>query len=306
VTHERVKSPHTPARRRPTLATTADIRFPALGTEVRIRVEGPAAPALARRARAEVERLHACLTRFDPASELSRLNADPRTVVPCSPSLRAAVRDALAVAEATVGAITPTLHDQLCAAGYDRTFEALATARPTRRPVRSPRPAAPAGLVTVDDDAGTIARPSGLRLDLGGTGKGHVADRVAALLAPAGTWVVDAGGDVRVGGAHAVRLDGTGLTVRVRDRAVATSSVARRAWASHDGRTAHHLLDARTGEPARTVAVQASALAPTVLEAETRAKLALLHGPAVLRRHGGVLLDDAGTVTQVGHLEVLA
>ena len=63
-----------------------------MGTRVRLLASAPGPlPAV----RAEVEQLAARLTRFDPASELCRLNADPRPVVPASADLRAAVRAAL-------------------------------------------------------------------------------------------------------------------------------------------------------------------------------------------------------------------
>ena len=76
------------------------------------------------------------------------------------------------------------------------------------------------------------------------------------------------------------------------DGAAATSGVTRR------GR---HLIDPGTGRPARTGIVQATAMAPTALEAEVRAKSALLAGPAAARRpspHGGLLvLADGEVVT---------
>jgi len=60
--------------------------------------------------------------------------------------------------------------------------------------------------VTIDDRAGTIARPPGLRIDLGGSAKGFVADRTIALLAAGGPCAVDCGGDMRVHGTHRVRV----------------------------------------------------------------------------------------------------
>ena len=58
--------------------------------------------------------------------------------------------------------------------------------------------------VRVDHAAGTIARPPGLRLDLGGSAKGLAADWAARRLAPHGRFAVDCGGDVRLGGSHDV------------------------------------------------------------------------------------------------------
>jgi FAD:protein FMN transferase len=84
---------------------------------------------------------------------------------------------------------------------------------------------------------------------------------------------------------------------------VATSGIGRRSWIGPDGRPAHHLLDPSTGRPAFTGVVQATALAPTALEAEVRAKAAVLAGP-VQGRHwlsrGGVLVFDDGSHEVVG------
>lgn len=49
---------------------------------MRLIADGPGARAAVSRAHAEILGYHARLTRFDPASELCTLNADPRPVVP--------------------------------------------------------------------------------------------------------------------------------------------------------------------------------------------------------------------------------
>ena len=231
-----------------------------------------------------IEALAARLTRFNAASELSALNADPRPVVPASPLLRHAVAAALLGARRTGGLFDPTLLGALEDAGYATSrvgvepaplHDALRAA-PARRP-------ATAGTrwreVHVDHAAGTIARPPGLRLDLGGSAKGLAADWAARRLAPYGRFAVDCGGDVRLGGTHDVRVRGTRESVRVTDGAVATSGLDRRVWQRPDGAYAHHLLDPSTGEPAWTGLVSATALAPTALEAEALAKAALLSRP---------------------------
>jgi len=76
--------------------------------------------------------------------------------------------------------------------------------------------------------------------------------------------------------------------------AVATSGVTRRTWITGDGRS-HHLIDPRTGRPADTGLIQVTALAPTAVEAEYRAKAALLSGlDGALEWlvHGGVVVTD--------------
>jgi thiamine biosynthesis lipoprotein len=279
-----------------------ELAFPAMGTQVRL-LGAPGAPLPA--AQALVEDLEARLTRFDPGSELCRLNADPREEVPASALLREAVHAALAGARATGGLADPTLLGAVVRAGYRRSLvgrpcadlrEALAAA-PDPRPA-TPHPAAAWRHVYIDDVAGTIARPPGLELDLGGSAKGFAADRAAALLAPHGPCAADLGGDLRVRGEHEVRvLDPlTGAvadTLTLRDGAVATSGIDRRIWWGPGGRPAHHLLDPLTGRPAWTGVLAATAQAPSAALAEALAKAAVLAGPergrGILARHGGVL-----------------
>jgi thiamine biosynthesis lipoprotein len=64
------------------------------------------------------------------------------------------------------------------------------------------------------------------------------------------------------------------------------------------GLPAHHLLDPATGRPAFTGVVQVTALAPSALAAEIKAKAALLSGPDrahVWLAQGGVVVFDDGT-----------
>jgi thiamine biosynthesis lipoprotein len=142
----------------------------------------------------------------------------------------------------------------------------------------------------------SIRRPPGLRIDLGGSAKGLAADWAAAKLS--GVFVVDCGGDVRVGGNHDVALRDTAHTLRVTDAAIATSGIDRRVWRRPDGSYAHHLIDPGTGEPAWTGLISASTIAATALEAEALAKAALLSGPrgarAILAAGGGIVVGDDG------------
>ena len=84
----------------------------------------------------------------------------------------------------------------------------------------------------------------------------------------------------------------------LRDGAIATSGIGKRSWLDADARPAHHLLDPRTGRPAYTGIVQATALAPTAARAEVLAKAAVLSGPGAAERHlphGGMLVYDDGS-----------
>jgi thiamine biosynthesis lipoprotein len=307
-------------------AAPIDVSFTCMGSRARLIAwpsPEPAARARARDlladARAWLEDYDARLSRFRPDSELSRLNADPRPVVPASPLLYDAIAAALWAAQRTEGLVDPTVAGALVRAGYATSRAGVApapldeaiAAAPRRRPAR---PAPSATWRAISLDGGLIHRPPGIVLDTGGTGKGLAADRVAQRLAELPRFVVDCGGDVRAGGtassgwpvpvevAWPGRAEGRATVVELADGAVASSGIDARLW-RQDGGFAHHLIDPATGAPAWTGVIGATALAPTALEAETLAKAAVLAGPHAgarwLAAGGGVVFADDGTATHV-------
>jgi thiamine biosynthesis lipoprotein len=246
-------------------------RFECFGGTVTLSASGASAAELrtalgfARRLALDV---HHRLTRFEPSSELSRLNADPRPTVPAGALLR---RFARAVHWA--GTTSGGLVDASCSPpGVPSTW-------PGHR-----EPVAAGGWRHVHAGHAHVLRPPGLHLDSGGLAKGMAADLMAAALAGCQTWMVDCRGDLRLGGrsgrerdvrvADPFAADHVLQTLRVRRGAVATSGITRSAWAG-----GHHVTDPRTGRPADTGLVQVTALADTGLQAEVRAKAALLAGP---------------------------
>jgi thiamine biosynthesis lipoprotein len=308
-----------------------DVLFDAMGSHVRLLIGEPGpgmapAPAAAEQARQFVVEFDAALSRFKPDSELCALNADTRRSVPASELLRQAVKAGLVAAKLSGGLVDPTLADEIESAGYTASRAGVPGAplgaaleeAPPRRSAR-PNPAARWQGFEIDDAAGTISRPPGLRFDTGGTGKGLAADLIASQLRGYSRFIVDCGGDIRIGGADAlvrpyevfVEHPMTGErahVLRLGSGAVATSGLNVRIWRDSAGRYAHHLLDPSTGEPAWTGLIGATALGDTAVEAETLSKAALLSGPErgreVLADRGGLLVHDSGWVEPVGPLSV--
>jgi thiamine biosynthesis lipoprotein len=256
-----------------------------------------------RRAREIAEDVHRRLTRFDPGSDLCRLNDDPRALVPAAALVRrfaAAVRWA---GVASGGLVDATCLPAVEAAGYREHWTPATATDGWAARAAAGRHGTWAS-VCVEGDA--VRRPPGTRLDSGGLGKGLAADLMAAALAACATWAIDCGGDLRVGGRarqeRAVDVAGPDggppiHRLRLVRGAVATSGITRRAW-----RGGHHLIDPRTGLPADTGIVQATAVAPTGLAAEVRAKTALLAGP---RRAARELADGGVYVTVDGRVHVV-
>ena len=283
-------------------------RFACFGGTCEVRVGGAGAAVAAARARQRLLDWHDRFTRFTTTSELAHLNADTREEVPVSATMAALAAAIVDAAERTAGLVDGTLAREIEAAGYPAAPVRPLPLRLSLRLVKRRAPAGPspdAGWRRVATGSGTVRRPPGLALDSGGLGKGLFADLLAGDLAGRPAFVVDCAGDLRLGGSGArpVRVaspfGGEILhTFALRDGGVATSGIGRRSWLDAGGRPAHHLLDPATGRPAFTGVVQATALAPTAVEAETLAKAAVLSGPAGARAwlpHGGVVVLDDGT-----------
>ena len=167
--------------------------FVAMGSTVELIIDGEPSDAEAAlvEAEREIHRLERMLSRFLPTSEISRLNAAGE--LDASPEVVEVVRLALDARERTGGRFDPTVHDAVVAAGYDRTFDAVAPNGPRVSPG-----GACGGRVAVHDS--TIEVEPGYRLDLGGIAKGYIADRACSLLAVAGPCIVNAGGDLAING----------------------------------------------------------------------------------------------------------
>ena len=135
-----------------------------------------------------------------------------------------------------------------------------------------------------------IARPPGVMIDTGGTGKGLCADAVAYRLRGYTRFVVDCGGDIAVGGVGAQLkpyeieiehpLTGAAIgRVRLGRGGIATSGLNVRIWRDRTAASPTTCSTRAPAPPAWTGLVGVTAIGSTALEAETLSKLALLPGP---------------------------
>jgi len=258
--------------------------------------EGAGSTALMRAA-ARVQEYERTFSRFLPGSDLSRLNEGSSDRVQVSTGLAALLARALEYARLTGGVFDPLVLGELEALGYDRTFDQLSSRGHAPLPVAA-RARTHWTMVQVDATSGVVTRPAGARIDLGGVAKGAAADAAMSELASFPGALIDLGGDIR---AHGRPDDADGWIVAVdepagphvasldhlmlRDGAVATSSVRRRQWA-RNGRTVHHIIDPRTGQPASSGVVQCTAIADTAEHADVAAKVGLILGADSPLEHG--------------------
>jgi thiamine biosynthesis lipoprotein len=259
------------------------------------------------------------LTRFAPESELSRLNAASGQWRRVSEMLFEVVGQSVLAARETNGLFDPALLPLLVRMGYDRDFAHIAhrevdaddgrTASPASEEIQTGRWRE----IELDPAGRRIRLPKGVRLDLGGIAKGWAADRALdRFFRPFPNVIVNVGGDMRVrGGAQPGECWAIGIgeavvqassaehaehaTVVTLGRGGLATSGATDRWWVRGGQRQHHLIDPRTGKPARLwiaegdadrdgphegrpLIATATALAPTAAAAEIAAKVALLRG----------------------------
>lgn len=271
------------------------VGFPAMGTHVRIL----APVESAERSCALVERLfahwEAALSRFLPDSDLSRANAAAGRAVEVDAILLDVTEAALSAARATGGLYDPTLERELVRIGYDRSFELIGTGG---IPVGRPRRGGAWRQVKLDRERGTVTVPAGYGLDLGGIAKGMAADAALDRLAVQGIEpaLVSAGGDLAVrglprGGSWDVLVGdgGDAQVVPLLRGALATSGTTKRNWRQGTLRR-HHVVDPRSGEPARSGLRQVTVAAATCRAAEAMATAVLVAGPEL----GSRLVERVG------------
>jgi thiamine biosynthesis lipoprotein len=232
-------------------------------------------------------------SRFREDSELSRLNRAAGTWFQSSPELFEVVQEAFALHHLTGGLFDPSILNALQKAGYDRSMDEIkklpslpnAAVDDEDSWVR-PR----FGKTRLDAKRSRILLPKGVQIDLGGIAKGWTASKAADLLSqysPACT--VNAGGDMVCVGlpqgqqAWQISLEDPRdenqvlAVLNIPPGALATTSITRRRWLQGK-RPRHHVIDPRTGQPAKSKWLCISVYAPKATQAEAFAKTLLMMG----------------------------
>jgi thiamine biosynthesis lipoprotein len=289
----------------------------ALGTRVRIVVwPAEALEAATQAVTGELHHLDMQASRFREDSEISRLHARGGGLFLISDGLAEVIGVALAAARFTDGLVDPTVGQALVALGYDRDFAAMAEDEPIDFATARPAP----GHHTVALEGRLLHLPAGVLLDVGATAKGLGSDRAgrAALAACRGQGgvLVSLGGDIAVAGEPPVGgwpiivsdsqtgRDATAQIVRLGAGALASSSTGIRQW-KRSGQMVHHIVDPRTGLPAKGPWHSATVAAATCAEANAASTAAIVGGEdgALWLQSTGLparLVASDGTVRRFG------
>ena len=258
-----------------------------LGTLVTVKLYGDAETVRlpVERAYAALDRVDSLMSRYRDDGALRRLEQTAQKGVRTSAELVAVLARSQRFAALTGGA-------------FDCTVGALsrlwnfpdALAPPDSAAVDSALALVGYEGLQVEGEIVRIGRP-GTRLDLGAAAKGYAVDRMVAVFEEAGIagGLIDAGGDIRYWGAKPdgrpwvfgvqhprdpkryIEVDDLGLA------AIATSGDYQQ-YFEWEGARYHHLLDPRTGYPARACA-SATVWAGTALDADILSTAVFVLGP---------------------------
>jgi len=278
-----------------------------MGTELRVSVwtaDAPRAETATSAVFREFDRLDAMMTVWRDGSDIARLNAAAGDhAVPVSAETREVLRIAHEISEETDGR-------------FDVTFAALSglwkfdyqdkdNSVPAPGEIAKRLPLINYRDLVVDDGAGTAAlRRKGMRVNLGGIGKGYAVDRAVDIMRRSGLhdFMIQAGGDMYVSGRRGDRpwrlgirdprgpADRVFATLDLTDGTFSTSGDYERFFMK-DGRRYHHIIDLGTGEPAR-LCRSVTLVTDRAVVADALAKGVFILGPdagmALIERTPGV------------------
>jgi FAD:protein FMN transferase len=220
----------------------------------------------------EFDRLDALMSVWKEGSEVERLNrAAGEMPVPVGSEMREVLSMARLASEWTEGKFDVTFGVLSGLWKFDHDLDGNI---PPRADVQARLPLIDYQQLVVDEAKGTaFLKRKGMRVHLGGIGKGYAVDRAAAILRGRGfnDFMIQSGGDLYVAGERGDRAWRAGIqdprgpkgssfaAMDLSDAAFTTSGDYERFFMK-DGRRYHHIIDPDTGEPsqgARSVTIVA-------------------------------------------------
>jgi thiamine biosynthesis lipoprotein len=248
---------------------------------------------------AEFERIDALMSVWRPGSDVLRINAAAgQRPVPVSADVRNVLKTARQIADWTNGKFDVTFGPLAEIWKFDAQNQDNSV--PDGGAIAARLPLIDYRQIEIDEGAGTVfLRRTGMRVHLGGIGKGYAVERAVALLRAAGLrdFLIQAGGDLYAGGTKEGRPWRLGITdprgpagrtfatLDISDGTFSTSGDYARFFIK-DGIRYHHLLDPSTGQPAR------GCRSVTIAADDPRLADGLSTGVFILGPHDGMALVE--------------
>jgi FAD:protein FMN transferase len=259
---------------------------------------------------AELRRIDNLMSHYKPESQLSQINERANTEpVQVDKELFDLIKLSTYYSQITQGAFDITY------AGVGHLYDYRKRIRPTEEQIKAALPSVNWRNMQLDEVHHTVRfMHPGMRIDLGGIGKGYAVDRGVAILKSLGVQhaLVTAGGDSRIIGDHmgrpwlvAIRHPDNPKKVVTRiplsDTAFSTSGDYER-YFDENGVRYHHIIDPRTGHSASKVR-SATIMAPTATQTDGMSKTAFVLGAEKTLEIINRMPDfDAVFVTPDGHV----
>lgn len=268
-------------------------RFRAMGTEVNIdivldreekRKEAEETIQKARSIFAEQEKI---FSRFDPESELSRINQNVGKEMTISKPMKEMLRLCLKFNKLMAGYFDPRVLDNLEKIGYDRDFQ--------KNDLNSQEEEIPSLDVfshNLDEELKINYTKNTVlisrRMDTTGIAKGYTVDKVAEYLQSEGWqhfWV-DAGGDMFALGKRENNyswlvgvegLENDAVRIKLENEGLATSGISRKRW-TRGNQKVHHLINPLSPDEFSHDLKTVTVVAEKTVEADGRAKSLFLMG----------------------------
>ena len=230
-------------------------------------ITAEADPAVIEKAFDAIDRVEKAISNWSPTSELARLHR-VRTIE-AGPHLLAFVRASKRFHEATAGAFDPTVAPLVRLWGFLGGVPAVPADAAVAEALKA------VGMDRVRIEGSRVTLPEGVELDSGAIGKGLGCDAAAAVLREAGVTraLVDFGSTAVAIGRWEIALRdpfdaerALGIVV-LENESLSSSGSYEKFFKTADGTVYSHVLDPRTGRPARGAA-GASVVAPTGAESD--------------------------------------
>ena len=246
-----------------------------------------------------IEQFDELYSRFRSTSLVTKMSESAGTYIlpPLARPLMDLYRELYTI---TSGAMTPVIGNLMSDAGYDANYSFK---KQTLRPV-------PPLEDVLDYHYPNLVIKQPVILDVGAAGKGYLVDVISELIETAGigSYVVDAGGDIRQRGIKQGQ-DRIGLehpddpsqvigVASIGDRSICGSAGNRRSWQTADGTKLNHIMDPRSMQPANGVKALWT-VADSTLLADGLSTALYFTDPAVLQKsytfEYAILYDSANS-----------
>ncbi len=288
--------------------------FFAMDTYMRFSVYGLTDASAAEGAADAVVRLSGLLDATDSRSEVYALNHGGGRPVPVSPETYGVIEGSLALSRELGDSFELTVRPLLTAWGFTKGEHRI----PADAELAALIENVDDGRIGLDAERNTVTLPEGMQIDLGAVAKGYAADEAARILREGGAEaaLLDLGSSTIF--AFGTKPDGTRWRIAVKDPenadgvagvietdggAVSTSGGYERYFTGPDGRVYWHIIDPRTGRPARTGILSVTVLTEDAATGDALSTALFVMGPQAAeeyyREAGGfeyIMLMEDGSV----------